>query len=306
MNARRNDGFSLVELLVVIAIVALLMALLLPALGKTRQLVEMTTCASNQRQVGISLANYGANWNQFPSPFGQQGFDSNLANYRTAPTPFLPFPNNYIGYGTNTWNYMFGYQIWWVGAVTRDPMFYERKEYMCTAKLPKFPNTAGWQLRNDGANSYVFGSTFGGTLYINPNAAQNVSRPYYVYFHPLTYSTNITKEWWDYGYSSTDALKQVFGSPTWYRQYQMAPNDGMGYPVLHGPRLYEVGPRRAQLMCPSASNYDAVNYAGTLYEPHGDQPRAGIAVNGNTTDPKDPEIRNYLYTDGSVTGITRR
>lgn len=301
MNVRRHRGFSLVELLVVIAIVALLMSVLLPALGKTRQLVEMTTCSSNQRQVGISLADYGANWNQFPAPFGQQGYNATYGNYRTAPTPFLAPPNNYIGYGTPTWYYMFGYQIWWIGSVTRDTRFYDRKEFMCTAKLPKVANIANWQMRFDGTDSYTFGSTFGGTMYMNSNAAENISRPYYVYFHPLTFSTNIT-DWWSYGYASTDALKLVFGSPNWYRQYQMAPNDGAGYPVLHGPRLYEVGPRRAQLMCPSACSYDALNYAGTMYEPHGNQTIGGT---DSTRATKDPEVRNFLFTDGSVTPVNR-
>jgi prepilin-type N-terminal cleavage/methylation domain-containing protein len=91
----RKKAFTLVELLVVISIIALLPAIMMPALQKARELARRVTCTANLHQQGIALSAYGATYNRFPPPvhqgfwpFGGMGYPpkgSHLAS------PFLDF-----------------------------------------------------------------------------------------------------------------------------------------------------------------------------------------------------------------------
>ncbi len=77
-------GFTIVELLVVISIIALLVGMLLPAIGKARDSAMLRQSSSNLRQLGAAHQLYASEWNdrQFQLARDNFGaFGNNLPQY---------------------------------------------------------------------------------------------------------------------------------------------------------------------------------------------------------------------------------
>ena len=119
----KTKGFTLIELLVVIAIIAVLMAVLLPALGRARKQGKSVVCRNNLKQVGYAAALYAQDFDQ-KIPRGHRGseligvepwfilfmpylsdkpIDDDYRNVKMFRCPSYPDREQTLGYVINAW-----------------------------------------------------------------------------------------------------------------------------------------------------------------------------------------------------------
>ncbi len=81
--SHRTRAFTIIELLVVVAIIAILIGVLLPAVGKARDKARTSTSISNLRQIGIAHQAYAADWGDAQLSLCRYSVSAygNMANY---------------------------------------------------------------------------------------------------------------------------------------------------------------------------------------------------------------------------------
>lgn len=198
---RREAAFTLIELLVVIAIIAILAAMLLPALSRAREQARSVTCKSNLKQVGLCFFIYGNDWDGTIMPLN--GPNGDWPQNSWSPTGM-----------TNTW------EAHWVHTVYRYLGYNDGVFYCPTGK-----NTAWfqWSLEVNGWRTFtidgrlwnreyfcgMFGC-YGLNPYLQPNRAPTVYGWRFCKFRDIFAHTGPPKDPWELQWGSS---KRTFGGP---------------------------------------------------------------------------------------------
>ena len=112
-SAPQSRGFTLIELLVVVSIIALLISLLLPALGQARRAGRISKCTANMKQHAQGAANF-ASQNRDRLPHGPEGpgiDERNPLGVRGQPANFMAVDDNTNPFATNGWKFPGGLNV---------------------------------------------------------------------------------------------------------------------------------------------------------------------------------------------------
>ncbi len=96
-SSSEHNSFTLIELLVVIAIIAILAAMLLPALQSARERGRSSVCRANLKNVGTYMMTYTADYDDKLPHAYSSGTNGGLGDYKG--TPYLRYQGNVTGLG---------------------------------------------------------------------------------------------------------------------------------------------------------------------------------------------------------------
>jgi prepilin-type N-terminal cleavage/methylation domain-containing protein len=207
--ARREAAFTLIELLVVIAIIAILAALLLPALAGAKEKGMRTRCINNNKQLGLAVQMYATD-NSDVLPYPNWGWVTKKPGWlytgvNDTAVPSIKAPNDPI-------KAYEGGSLW--------PSLRTVGIYRCPVETT---NTVEWQTRPNQMSTYVMNGAVCGYNYKKGGGLFPAHKSF-------QFRADRILMW------EPDPLLQAGGAANVYNDASSYPNDSEGPSYLHGKR----------------------------------------------------------------------
>jgi prepilin-type N-terminal cleavage/methylation domain-containing protein/prepilin-type processing-associated H-X9-DG protein len=251
---KNRQGFTLIELLVVIAIIAILIALLVPAVQKVREAASRTQCINNLKQMGLAAHNFESTFKRLPAGEGQRSTDggSSRPSLATVILAYLEQANRF-----NQFNFNFDV----TSATNRQATWQDVPVFLCPseASTVTFPNGTGTAGRLNYFGS--IGAVADSRLIADPKAGIFVGN--YSNVAAGTAPTGITIVSISDGSSNTAMFAEIKRATGYPSTLDANTNVNVGATsIAAAPGLYD---GRAVTGCAGGTVTSLINYTGLQY-----------------------------------------